>query len=176
VLLSHTNLVAGASLVSASQRPFYEQEAREGKPFDRRTLAHLPTAHIAGVMGYFVIPHFEGGLVYWMPGFNFDQFLAHCENLRINNFFTVPPIYMAIAKHPAVKDQFKLIRAATSGAAPLTGELQEQATKKMGSGYQVRQTWGMSETTGAATYCPAGEDVLMGSLGQLFPNILMRYA
>ena len=33
-------------------------------PFEYRTLAHLPAAHIAGVQGYFVNPFFMGGPVY----------------------------------------------------------------------------------------------------------------
>lgn len=122
------------------------------------------------------MPFFEGGLVYWMPSFSFDRFVEHCGTLRIDNFFTVPPVFMAIAKHPAVRDQFRLVRQATSGAAPLTGDIQELATTRMGSGYKIRQTWGMSETTGAATYCPLEDEVKMGCLGRLFPNVQLRYA
>ncbi|KAL6865506.1 hypothetical protein ACO1O0_001600 [Amphichorda felina] len=175
VIMSHMTMVSAVAIPATFNRPYWAERERLGEaPYERRTLAHLPSAHIAGVMGYFVHPFYENGLVYWMPGFNFDQFLAHCENLRITYFFTVPPIFMAIAKHPAVKDQFRHMRSAISGAAPLTGELQDAAGKRMGLDDAVTQTWGMSETTGSATYFRPGQPVRMGSLGPLLPNVTIR--
>ncbi|KAF7550890.1 hypothetical protein G7Z17_g5408 [Cylindrodendrum hubeiense] len=176
MLMSHTNIVAEATMPAAISRPIFDEEARKGNPYHHRTLGHLPTAHIAGVQGYFINPFYEGGIVFWMPTFKFDDFLRYCGELRITGFFTVPPIYMAIAKHPAVKDQFRHMRIATSGAAPLTGELQEAATKKMKMkmSTSVTQTWGLSETTGAATLVTPGAPVTMGSLGSLLPNMILR--
>ncbi|KAH7141343.1 hypothetical protein B0J13DRAFT_556650 [Dactylonectria estremocensis] len=174
MLISHTNIVAEATLPAAVSRPVFDEEARNGNPFHHRTLGHLPTAHIAGVQGYFINPFYEGGIVYWMPTFKFDDFLRYCEELRITGFFTVPPIYMAIAKHPAVKDQFRHMRSAICGAAPLTGELQQAATRKMKMAASVRQTWGLSETTGSATFVTPGTPVTMGSLGSPLPNVLLR--
>ena len=175
--MSHMNMVSAAAIPATFNRPYYAEQERQGKPpLERRTLGHLPTAHVAGVMGYFVHPFYEAGLVYWMPGFDFDRFLAYCRDLRITTFFTVPPIFMAIAKHPAVKDQFRHMRNAVSGAAPLTADLQEAASKKMGLTEEpILQTWGMSETTGSATYMPPGRKVTMGSLSPLLPNVTMRY-
>lgn len=170
------NMVSAVTIPATFNRPYYAEQERQGKPpLERRTLGHLPTAHIAGVMGYFVHPFYEAGLVYWMPGFNFDEFLKHCGNLRITGFFTVPPIFMAIAKHPAVKDQFRHMRSAISGAAPLTADLQDAAGKRMGVQEPITQTWGLSETTGSATYIKPGTTVKMGSLGPLLPNVTMRY-
>lgn len=177
VLISHLNLVSAVIVPPYLGRDHWAAEAARGRPYeDRRTLAHLPAAHIAGVMGYLVLPMFEGGAVYWMRSFNFDEFLRHCGNLRITNLFSVPPIWMAIAKHPAVKDQFRHLRLASSGAAPLTGDLQEAASNRLKIDQALRQTWGMSETTGAATFVAPGKPVKMGSLGPLLPNVLLRYA
>lgn len=174
MLISHTNIVAEATMPAAISRPIFDEEARKGNPYHHRTLGHLPTAHIAGVQGYFINPFYEGGIVYWMPTFKFDDFLRYCGELRITGFFTVPPIFMAIAKHPAVKHQFRHMRSAISGAAPLSGELQQAATEKMKMGASVVQSWGLSESTGLATIVPPGAPVTMGSLGSLLPNMLMR--
>ncbi|KAI5458988.1 hypothetical protein BGZ63DRAFT_390081 [Mariannaea sp. PMI_226] len=176
VLISHTNVVAEVWLLSAVIRPFRDEQAKQGNAYVQRTLGHLPTAHIAGVQGYFINPFFDGGIVYWMPKFNFDDFLRYSEELRITSFFTVPPIYMAIAKHPAVKDQFRFMRTPSSGAAPLISELQEAATKKMKMDCDstVTQVWGMSETTGAATLCYPNSVITSGSLGSLLPNVTLR--
>uniref|UniRef100_A0A8H7KBY0 AMP-dependent synthetase/ligase domain-containing protein n=1 Tax=Bionectria ochroleuca TaxID=29856 RepID=A0A8H7KBY0_BIOOC len=174
VLISHLNMVAEAFLPGELTRPYFDEQARQGDPFDRRTLGHLPTAHIAGVQGYFVNPFYEGGIVYWMPSFNFEDFLRYSNDLKINGFFTVPPIYMAIAKHPAVKDQFRYVKLAISGAAPLTGDLQEAARQKMSMPNPITQTWGLSETTGSVTYTPPDRKVIPGSLGPLLPNVSLR--
>jgi hypothetical protein len=53
-----------------------QRNKRSNFPFEYRTIAHLPAAHIAGVQGYFVNPFFMGGPVYWMPKFDFLKFLA----------------------------------------------------------------------------------------------------
>jgi 4-coumarate--CoA ligase len=168
-------MVSEITMPSAVSRPQYDIEARvTGHAWVRRTLGHLPTAHIAGVQGYFINVFYEGGTVYWMPRFDLEAFLKYVEALEINFFFTVPPIYMAIAKHPLVKNQFRHMRQAVSGAAPLSGELQKAANAKLPAGTEISQVWGLSETTGAATYFPTGWPVTPGSLGIPLPNCKIR--
>ncbi|KAL2682378.1 hypothetical protein Neosp_006828 [[Neocosmospora] mangrovei] len=130
--------------------------------------------HIAGLQGYFINPFYDGGKVFWMPTFNFDDFLQYCGKFSITFLFTVPPIYKAIANHPAVKDQFCHIQNAVSGAAPLTKKLQEAATGKMKMACLVTQAWGLSETTAGATYVAPGAQYTAGSVGRLLPNVTMR--
>jgi 4-coumarate--CoA ligase len=135
-----------------------ERTAKGGPEFEYRTLAHLPAAHIAGVMCYLVNPMFFGGTVYWMPRFDFVQFLEYNKKFRITFFFTVPPIWLLIAKMPMVTDQFDTLEIAISGAAPLGKELQYAASSKLGKGKTfISQTWGLSETTGSVTVMPWGE-------------------
>ncbi|OAA33942.1 AMP-dependent synthetase/ligase [Metarhizium rileyi] len=174
VRVSHMNMVAEAVLPSSQNRPVFEQWRKQGRPFELRTLAHLPTAHIAGVQGYFVSPAYEGGCVYWMPKFNFEDFIKYCNHLEITFFFSVPPIYMAIAKHPAVKDQLKHLRYATSGAAPLNSETQEAAGRKLSTDAHLSQIWGLSESTGTVTNLTPDKPATSGALGYLLPNITLR--
>jgi len=136
VELSHTNMVAEVFLPSELWRI---ELAKREPPFEYRTLAHLPAAHIAGVQGYFVNPFYMGGIVYWMPKFDFAKFLAFNKKYQITFFFTVPPIYLLIAKMPIVTDQFDSLEVAISGAAPLGKELQvcsfsQPSFKKLSSG------------------------------------------
>ena len=49
VPLSHRNMVSAAVI---SRRCFMEQVRAANPEFEFRTLAHLPAAHIAGVLGY----------------------------------------------------------------------------------------------------------------------------
>lgn len=144
-------------------------------PFEYRTLAHLPAAHIAGVQGYFVNPFYMGGVVYWMPKFDFAKFLEYNKKFRITFIFTVPPIYLLIAKMPIVTDQFDSLEVAISGAAPLGKELQHAASAKLGKGNTfISQTWGLSETTGSVTVMPWGEKDDTGSVSKLLPNMSAR--
>ena len=85
-----------------------------------------------------------------MPKFDFLKFLEYNKKYRITFFFTVPPIYLLIAKMPIVKDHFDSLEIAISGAAPLGKELQIAASAKLGKGRAfISQTWGLSETTGS---------------------------
>ena len=118
----------------------------------------------------------SGGLVYWMPRFDFAKFLEYNKKYRITVFFTVPPIYLLIAKSPAVKDHFKTLRFSISGAAPLGKELQAAASSKLGGEKTfVSQTWGLSETTGSMTLMPYGTRDESGSVSILLPNTSLRY-
>ncbi|KAF7361871.1 hypothetical protein MVEN_00531600 [Mycena venus] len=168
VKLSHTNMVAACYLVGLDLRQHWEAEGK----WDYRTLGHLPTAHVAGVQGYFVIPLWQGGTVYWMPKFDFVQFLEFNRSLEITTFFSVPPIYLLCAKSPLVKDHFRSLKAAIGGAAPLGKELQIQVSKKLG--VFLAQTWGLSETTGSVSGGDVNVEDLSGSVGPLIRNVEIR--
>lgn len=168
VKLSHLNLFAEAY---CNMEPRKEWEAREQTDFKYHTLAHLPAAHIAGVQGYLVNVLYRGGTIYWMPKFDFAKFIEYTKRYRITHFFSVPPIYLAIAKYPGLTDQFDTIDHAFSGAAPLGSQLQAEAEKKMGKGRaRLTQVWGLTETTGAITSMPPGETDSTGSVGSLVAN------
>lgn len=174
VLVSHANVVSEVFLPNAVSRPVLDERHRQGRGWVKRTLAHLPTAHIAGVQGYFINPIFEGGIVYWMPAFNLDDFVRYSAELGVTTFFSVPPIYAAIAKHPGVKDQFSRVRQAAGGAAPLSREIQQAASDKIAPDAVVTQVWGLSETTGAVTHTPPDRMDTIGSLSPLLPNVTLR--
>ncbi|KAM3500180.1 hypothetical protein MY10362_006638 [Beauveria mimosiformis] len=169
VLVSHQNLVAQTFLMGSRDRQYWDKRPA----WTGRTLAHLPAAHIAGVVSYFAAQVVSGATTYWMPKFEFGEFVKHMQGLQINTFFTVPPIYLAIAKHPAVKEQFHHAKQATVGAAPVSAELRTEANKKMPN-LVIGQVWGMSETTGAATYTAVNAQEHAGSLGPLLPNLSVR--
>lgn len=111
------------------------------------SLAHLPAAHIAGVQGYLVNNCYLGGTCYWMPKFDFPKFCEYVKKYKVTSMFTVPPIYLLIAKSPLVRDHFDTWDDAVTGAAPMGADLQAEAGNKLGRGMtSVRQTWGLSET------------------------------
>jgi 4-coumarate--CoA ligase len=176
VVLSHTNIVSECYIPTALWWDDAREREKKGRPpFQYRTLAHLPAAHIAGVQGYFINPFFMGGPVFWMPKFDFPKFLEYNKKHQITFFFTVPPIYLLIAKMPIVTDQFDSLEVAISGAAPLGKDLQYAASAKLGKGKTfISQTWGLSETTGSVTAMPWGENDDTGSVSKLLPNMSVR--
>lgn len=177
VMLSHYNFVAQLIIISTPSREFIAQHiAAGGDPLPpARALAHLPAAHIAGVISYIVGPAFGGSTVFWMRKYNWPDFLRYCGARRITTIYTVPSIYLRMTKDPNVRDQFKYLYSASAGAAPIDGALQQAAGKKVGSGH-VSQTWGLSETTGAVTAPVRGmEQDITGSISPVLPNVELRF-
>lgn len=177
VMLSHWNLVNQLYIPSVQARVHVAAavEAGEPAPSPFRTLAHLPIAHIAGVFGYLISPMFSGGAVYWMEKFSWKPFLDNMKKLRITGFYTVPSIYLRIAKSQDVTDHFDTVETAITGAAPMDAELQQAANARLGKGKtRISQTWGLSETTGAVTAMPRGASDVSGSISPVLPNMEMR--
>ncbi|KAF3769701.1 acetyl-CoA synthetase-like protein [Cryphonectria parasitica EP155] len=168
VMISHRMIVAECFLTMEPDRQYW---AREKPEFQYRTLAHVPAAHVAGVQSYFVNAIYRGGTTYWMPKFDFPKFLEYQKKYKITVFFTVPPIWLAIAKHPGVKDALDTCEYASAGAAPMGAELQLDAEAKLGKGRaRLTQVWGLTETCGAITAMTPGEREHTGSVSPLIAN------
>lgn len=165
--LSHRNMVAASYLTLGPIKEF--NAAHRPPDFEYRAIAHLPVAHIAGVQGYFMNSVYMQGTLYWMPRFDFTKFCAYWKKYQATSGFSVPPIYLLISKSPLVTDQFDTWVDAIAGAAPMGEALQNEASKKLGRGTtKLRQTWGLSETTGSITTVPLDRpDLPAGTVGSL---------
>lgn len=154
VQLSHLNLVAETYILSYAPRTWAQQEIeRVGlenfpTPPPYRTIGHLPISHIAGLFGYLIMATYSAGAVYWMRKYNFADLLKNAKKYEITAFYTVPSVYLRISKSTDVTDQFARVYAATTGAAPMDGELQTASNAKLGSEAAAKtyigQTWGLS--------------------------------
>ena len=176
VMISHLNMVFEGEFARLRAVAAKEQAEQNGEVYEpMRTLGYLPVAHIAGVQGYLINPVASGALVYWMPRFDFDNFIEFNRKYKINTLFTVPPILLLLVKSEKVTDHFASLKSCIAGAAPLGKELQLAASKKLGNGECfITQTWGMTETTGSATAQPNNEMDTSGSVGRLIPNHYAR--
>jgi 4-coumarate--CoA ligase len=111
-----------------------------------RWLCFLPMYHAMAQTIYLA-----GGLlrhipVYIMPKFDFIAVLENVENFRITELLMVPPIAIALAKHPAVKNyDLSCIDSIGCGAAPLGSDISREVEKIWGGKLNLKQGWGMTE-------------------------------
>ena len=117
-------------------------------------LCSLPLFHAYGQTHFAVTAPMRGATTYVMPKFDFIRMLEVIEKYRITNITAVPPIVVAMAKHPDViegKWDLSSVRAVGSGAAPLGREACQklekiwEGTKEPGREVNVKQGWGMTE-------------------------------
>jgi acyl-CoA synthetase (AMP-forming)/AMP-acid ligase II len=113
---------------------------------------------------------YSGATVVMMPRFDLEQFLKAAQDYEVTLAHLVPPIILALAKHPIV-DNYKLPKLHTlfSGAAPLGEELTRACMERLGC--SVRQGYGMTETSPVTHSSPAPPlPVKFGSVGVPAPN------
>jgi acyl-CoA synthetase (AMP-forming)/AMP-acid ligase II len=160
VMLTHHNLVANL----CQCEPVLD--VRE----DEVGIAVLPFFHIYGLVVLMAAALWQGGTLVTMPRFDLEQFLTILQDYRVTTAAVVPPIMLAMAKHPLV-DRFDLsaLRFLGSGAAPLGAELEEACGKRLGC--VVGQGYGLTETSPVVTAHPSEEArIRHGSAGQLLPS------
>ncbi|HYB40832.1 MAG TPA: AMP-binding protein [Candidatus Methylomirabilis sp.] len=161
VMLTHRNLVAVTCQVAV--------QAKLDQSW--RTIGILPFFHIYGQVVLMNFPLYFGGLCVTMPRFDLAEFLRLVQEHRLTHLYVVPPIVLALAKHPLVS-QYDLssVKLVNSGAAPLDESLQRECAARLGC--LVTQGYGMTETSLACHVTP--EDparVRPGSVGQTLPGM-----
>jgi len=163
VMLTHHNLVANI----AQTEPCI-QVADQGE----LGLCFLPFFHIYGMQVLMNLSLANGATVVTMPRFDLEQALTLIQQHKITRFFAVPPIVLALAKHPLV-DQFDLssLKQVFSGAAPLGAELAAEAAARVGC--EVVQGFGMTELS-PVSHCTAVGDFRPGTSGITIPNTECR--
>lgn len=137
-----------------------------------RVIGVLPFFHIYGMVVVMNMTLVAGATIVTMPRFDLVQFLELIQKYRITRTNLVPPILVALAKHPLV-DQYDLssLIELFSGAAPLSHELAEETSKRL-HGCSIVQGYGMTEAspvTHVYNRSMASEQKL-GSVGPAVPN------
>ena len=113
-----------------------------------------------------------GGTTITMPRFELDKFLALIQKYKATYLHVVPPVALALAKHPLV-DKFDVssVRMIFSGASSLGGELQRNVESRLKC--KVKQAYGMTELS-PGTHVTPTEDIVAGSIGLLIPNTMAK--
>jgi len=158
VMLTHRNLVANLAQIEAVERADL-----------RALIGVLPFFHIYGLV---VILNFGlrlGATIVTLPRFDLELFLKALQDWRVDLAHIVPPVAVALAKHPAV-DQYDLrhLRALFSGAAPLGPELTDAIQRRLK--VTVHQGYGMTEASPVTHYSDCRSTPLPGTVGRLAPS------
>jgi acyl-CoA synthetase (AMP-forming)/AMP-acid ligase II len=170
VMLTHYNLVANitqcVAVPSAPENEIYDNDV---------VLGLLPFYHIYGMVVIMSWALYKGATVVTMPRFDMEQFLTTLQKYSITYAVLVPPIILALAKHPVVA-QFDLskLRTVVSGAAPLGADLEEAVRQRLK--VSVMQGYGMTEASPVTHFCaltPPGKPK-GGSVGMPVPNTQVR--
>lgn len=112
-----------------------------------RWLNFLPLYHAMSQTIHIACALLRGVPVYIMQKFDFIQMLEYVQKYRITGLSLVPPIVVALAKHPAVKNyDLTSVEGAGCGAAPLGYEISLEFNKLWPNGQvNLVQGWGMTE-------------------------------
>ncbi|MEX1252838.1 MAG: AMP-binding protein [Dehalococcoidia bacterium] len=139
VMISHANLVANAEQMLGTGL------ASEGSVF----LDFLPFFHTYGMTVLMNGGFASGATQVIMPRFDPEECLELVERHGVTSLFVVPPALLALANvHDASRHDTLSLRYILSGAAPLSPEIAETASRLFN--VPVLQGYGMTETTAAA--------------------------
>jgi acyl-CoA synthetase (AMP-forming)/AMP-acid ligase II len=157
VMLTHYNLVGNVCQMDGME------------PLDRDDvlIAVLPFFHIYGMTVILNRGLHKGATIVTMPRFDLEQFLQLVQRHGVTRAYVVPPIVLALAKHPLVDGyDFPKLNVVFSGAAPLSADLAEACAARLGCA--VKQGYGMTEASPVTHLTP--EENKPGSIGPCARN------
>jgi acyl-CoA synthetase (AMP-forming)/AMP-acid ligase II len=165
VMLTHHNIVANLCQMN---------DVTEVLAPGDRALGVLPFFHIYGMVVVMGGALRQGACIVSLPRFDLEQVLGVMQEHRIRMANVVPPIILAMAKHPIVaKYDLSHLKYLFSGAAPLGHDLASACEQRLH--LTVRQGYGLTETSPVTHYHPMiSERVVLDSVGPSAPNTECR--
>ncbi|XHG06992.1 hypothetical protein AWENTII_010162 [Aspergillus wentii] len=146
VEISHKNYVAN---MLQYDYLFYLYPDHKERRARARWVCFLPMYHAMAQNIFIAVGLRRKVPVYIMPKFDFIKVLEYIEKFRITDLILVPPVVVALAKHPAVKSgkyDLSSVETIGSGAAPLGREVCEEVEALWEPGrINIKQGWGMTE-------------------------------
>lgn len=163
-MLTHYNMIANLCQIKEVES-FTEKDT---------LIAILPFFHIYGMVVIMSLGLYKGATLVSMPRFDLEQFLQLMQEHKISQAYLVPPIMLALAKHPLV-DKYDLsnLKTILSGAAPLSGQVAQACRERLGC--VVKQGYGMTEMSPVTHIDPENPArIKAGAVGHLVANTEAR--
>ena len=158
VMLTHRNVVANLAQLGAVS------DFRR----DDTALLVLPMFHIYGLNAMLNAFLAHSVPFVTLPRFDLEQVLSLIQEHLVTRFFAVPPIMLALARHPVVAEyDLSSLRSIACAAAPLGPELEQEVRDRIGC--PVYQAYGMTELS-PLSHMVILPDVKPGSSGVTAPN------
>lgn len=160
VMLSHRNLTSNVLQTMPYEGKYLLKE--HSKSGERGVLlCPLPFYHIFAMTAGMMVSTYCGAKLVFLPQFDLQRYLELIQEHKVSRGHVVPPIVLALAKHPMV-DKYDLtsLECLMSGAAPLGAEVQLAAAKRLNC--IVKQAWGMTETSPCGTITPDDDVIRLG--------------
>ncbi|HJN44193.1 MAG TPA: 4-coumarate--CoA ligase family protein [Vicinamibacterales bacterium] len=163
VMLTHRNLVANLCQTHLVEQ-LSDQEVLIGI---------LPFYHIYGMVVIMSGAIRAGGTIVTMPRFDLEGFLELLQKHGVTMAYLVPPIVLALAKHPLV-DNYDLskLQNILSGAAPLPEPVAKACIER--HGVILRQGYGLTETSPVTHANGKDREIKHASVGFALPNTEYR--
>ncbi len=163
VMLTHTNLVAMAAQTQAVGN------AAEDDVFP----AQLPFFHGFGMLVALTTALAAGATNVVLPRYELGAFLQLIQQYRATRAFAAPPILVQLAKDPIVENfDLSSLASIVCGAAPLSAELEEAVTRRIGC--RIKQGYGMTEIVPTHVLPYDAPSSKQGSVGPCVPNTETR--
>lgn len=160
VMLTHHNMVAN----------LFQLEEHDCTSERDTLIAVLPFFHIYGMNVIMNLGLFKGATIVVMQRFDLEQFLSAMQTYKVTRAHLVPPIILALAKHPII-DSYDLsnLELIMSGAAPLGEKLIMACCQRLGC--IIKQGYGLTETSPVTHMCSENPaEIKNGSIGQCIPS------
>ena len=135
---------------------------------DDTLICVLPMFHIYGLVAITNFGLYSGSTIVTLPRFDLEQVLGVMQDYRVSIAHLVPPIVLALSKHPVVERyDLSSLKTVFSGAAPLGEQLSQACCERLGC--NIIQGYGMTETS-PVTHLTTREMSKHGSVGKCVSN------
>jgi len=162
VMLTHRNLVANVQ----------QSGAVAGITATDTAIAFLPFFHIYGMTVLMNLFLERRAKLVTMPRFDLELFLRLIQDHCATRLYIVPPVALALAKHPMVAEyDMSSVVEVFSGAAPLGPETEIAVGERLGA--NSVQGYGMTEMS-PISHMTAHGNVRHGASGQAVPSTECR--
>lgn len=139
---------------------------------DAVSLAVMPLFHMAG-SGWALVGLYVGCPTVLLRDVDPHAILAAITKHRITNMLLVPAVIQRLLATPGIDSaDLSSLRVIVYGASPITDDVLVKAIERFGC--DMRQVYGMTETTGSITQLDDHDAALLRSCGKPYPWVQIR--
>jgi len=170
VMLTHSNMVSNMHQISCPEMGLLHRANRDTR---ETTICILPMYHVFAMNVTMTTVMLSGGKMVTLSSFNPLTFLSAMITYRPTFLHLAPPLLAFLSMHAGVKPHhLESLRYILVGAATVDPTL-IRTFKEKAPNVELREGWGMSELSPAASFSPEGGSVV-GSCGKVLPNTQVK--